>query len=118
MPQREVTAAVGDCPERRGPLESREESGEFEQNGVGIVAGRVPEQESDVSGQLVAAGVTIVMNVASARGELAGMTAVVTGAASGIGRAVALELAAAGADCLLHTRENQEGLTETALLVH
>ena len=34
--------------------------------------------------------------------ELAGKTAVVTGASSGIGRAIALELAVAGADVLVH----------------
>lgn len=34
--------------------------------------------------------------------ELLGMTAVVTGASKGIGRAIALELAAAGADVLVH----------------
>jgi 3-oxoacyl-[acyl-carrier protein] reductase len=37
----------------------------------------------------------------------------VTGAASGIGRPIALELAAAGADVWVHTRGNQAGLTDT-----
>ncbi|HEY2893816.1 MAG TPA: SDR family NAD(P)-dependent oxidoreductase, partial [Pirellulales bacterium] len=46
--------------------------------------------------------------------DLAGLTAVVTGAASGIGRAIALELVAAGAHVVIHTRANQAGATETA----
>lgn len=41
-------------------------------------------------------------------GELTGMTAVVTGSTSGIGRAVALELASAGAAVLVHGRRSQE----------
>ena len=45
---------------------------------------------------------------------LAGLTAVVTGAASGIGRAIALELAGAGADCLIHTRRNRAGAKTVA----
>jgi len=40
----------------------------------------------------------------SSDGSLNGKTAVVTGASSGIGRAIALELAAAGADVLIHAR--------------
>lgn len=38
--------------------------------------------------------------------ELAGQTAVVTGSSTGIGRAIALELAAAGANVLVHARTN------------
>jgi 3-oxoacyl-[acyl-carrier protein] reductase len=45
---------------------------------------------------------------------LLGKTAVVTGSSSGIGRAIALELAAAGADVAVHARENREGAEETA----
>lgn len=45
--------------------------------------------------------------------RLDGKVAVVTGAASGIGRAIALELAAAGADVWVHTRSNQAGLADT-----
>jgi 3-oxoacyl-[acyl-carrier protein] reductase len=41
--------------------------------------------------------------------ELDGLTAVVTGSSSGIGRAIALELAAAGADCIVHARQNRAG---------
>jgi 3-oxoacyl-[acyl-carrier protein] reductase len=46
--------------------------------------------------------------------ELSGLTAVVTGSSSGIGRATALELAAAGADCLIHTRRNCDGAESVA----
>jgi 2-amino-4-hydroxy-6-hydroxymethyldihydropteridine diphosphokinase len=38
--------------------------------------------------------------------ELAGLRAVVTGSSSGIGRAIALELAAAGADVIVHARRS------------
>ena len=48
---------------------------------------------------------------------LAGRTALVTGSASGIGRAVALKFAAAGADVHLHTRANQAGLEEVRLRI-
>jgi 3-oxoacyl-[acyl-carrier protein] reductase len=46
--------------------------------------------------------------------DLNGLTAVVTGSSSGIGRAIALELAAAGADCLIHARRNREGAESAA----
>ncbi len=46
--------------------------------------------------------------------ELAGKLAVVTGASSGIGRAIALELATAGADCLVHAGRNCQGAEEVA----
>lgn len=45
---------------------------------------------------------------------LGGQTAVVTGSSSGIGRAIALELALAGADVLIHARRNRNGAEETA----
>lgn len=40
--------------------------------------------------------------------DLIGQTAIVTGSSSGIGRAIALELAAAGADVLVHARRSRE----------
>jgi 3-oxoacyl-[acyl-carrier protein] reductase len=46
--------------------------------------------------------------------ELAGQAAVVTGSSSGIGRAIALQLAAAGADCLIHSRQNRDGAESVA----
>ena len=44
--------------------------------------------------------------------ELQGLTAVVTGASSGIGRAIALALGHGGADLVLHAGTNQGGLDE------
>ena len=41
--------------------------------------------------------------------DLAGQTAVITGASSGIGQAIATELAAAGANILVHARANRDG---------
>lgn len=46
--------------------------------------------------------------------ELTGQTAVVTGSSSGIGRAIALELAAAGAAVLVHARRSREAAEATA----
>ena len=46
--------------------------------------------------------------------ELAGKTAVVTGSSSGIGRAIALELAAAGADVLVHARSSHRAAEAVA----
>lgn len=48
--------------------------------------------------------------------NLRGKVAAVTGAASGIGRAIALQLARQGASLVLHTRSNDHGLRETANL--
>jgi 3-oxoacyl-[acyl-carrier protein] reductase len=50
----------------------------------------------------------------SAQGRLAGQSAVVTGASSGIGRAVALAFAREGATLLLTYRRNAEGAQEVA----
>ncbi len=46
--------------------------------------------------------------------SLRGRAAVVTGSSSGIGRAIALELARAGADVLVHARRNRKGADEVA----
>jgi 3-oxoacyl-[acyl-carrier protein] reductase len=45
---------------------------------------------------------------------LAGQTAVVTGSSSGIGRAIALELASAGASIVVHCRQNRAGADSVA----
>ena len=45
---------------------------------------------------------------------LQGQVAVVTGSASGIGRAIAFRLAEAGADVVIHARSNRVGAEETA----
>jgi len=49
--------------------------------------------------------------------ELAGRRALVTGSTSGIGRAIALELAAAGADVIVHGRRSRQAADETAAQV-
>ncbi len=48
-----------------------------------------------------------------ATNELSGRIAVVTGSSSGIGRAIAVELARAGADVVVHGRSNQAGAEST-----
>ena len=48
---------------------------------------------------------------------LTNQTAVVTGAASGIGRAIATTFARAGANVVIHTRSNESGLQETADII-
>lgn len=47
-------------------------------------------------------------------GDLTGLNAVVTGASSGIGRAIALELARGGADVLVHARRSQKAAEAVA----
>lgn len=46
--------------------------------------------------------------------ELTGLRALVTGSTSGIGRAIALELAAGGADVIIHGRRSQEAAENVA----
>ena len=50
--------------------------------------------------------------------QLSGKTAVVTGSSSGIGRAIALELARAGADVLVHARASGAAAEEVAGQIH
>jgi len=52
--------------------------------------------------------------ITASNNSLSGKTAVVTGSSSGIGRAIAVELARAGADVLVHARQNRDGAEETA----
>jgi 3-oxoacyl-[acyl-carrier protein] reductase len=52
--------------------------------------------------------------VATVNQSLLGQAAVVTGSSSGIGRAIALELAQAGTNVLVHARSNRAGADETA----
>jgi len=49
--------------------------------------------------------------------ELSGQTAVVTGSTSGIGRAIVLELASAGADCFVHGRRSEAAAREVVELI-
>jgi len=68
---------------------------------------------SNVSGHSIN---TLLWNGAMAEYDdsLRGRAAVVTGSSSGIGRAIALELARAGADVLVHARRNRKGADEAA----
>jgi 3-oxoacyl-[acyl-carrier protein] reductase len=56
------------------------------------------------------------MVMANSAINLNGQSAVVTGSSSGIGRAIALELANAGADVLVHARSNKQGAEEVSAL--
>jgi 3-oxoacyl-[acyl-carrier protein] reductase len=51
-------------------------------------------------------------------GDLGGSRAVVTGSSSGIGRAIALELARAGADLVVHARTSQSAAELVAAEIH
>jgi 3-oxoacyl-[acyl-carrier protein] reductase len=52
--------------------------------------------------------------MANSSTSLAGQTAVITGSSSGIGRAIAIEMATAGADIVIHARRNETGAKEVA----
>jgi len=54
------------------------------------------------------------MPTSSLFADLSGCCAVVTGSSSGIGRAIALELARGGADVVVHYRQSAEAAEETA----
>ena len=49
--------------------------------------------------------------------QLKTQTAVITGASTGIGRAIALAFAQQGANLILHAKSNQDQLSKTAELV-
>jgi len=51
-------------------------------------------------------------------GDLSGRKAVVTGSSSGIGRAVALEFARAGADVVVHCRRTEQAAAAVAAEIH
>jgi 3-oxoacyl-[acyl-carrier protein] reductase len=53
--------------------------------------------------------------VAATAEILIGQTAVVTGSSSGIGRAIAMELASAGANVLVHARQSRDDADQVAL---
>ncbi len=54
------------------------------------------------------------MTQVSKSADLTGQTAVVTGSSSGIGQSIALALASAGADVLIHAATNRQGAEATA----
>jgi 3-oxoacyl-[acyl-carrier protein] reductase len=57
---------------------------------------------------------TAKLNVTTSNDTLRGQSAVVTGSSSGIGRAIAIELARAGANVFVHARQNRAGADEAA----
>jgi 3-oxoacyl-[acyl-carrier protein] reductase len=64
--------------------------------------------------QVLFAPIQVTIIVAANNQSLIGQATVVTGSSSGTGRAIALDLARAGADVLVHARSNRAGADETA----
>lgn len=80
----------------------------------GSVAANVRRKGTGYSRARIDVRVGIFMESRTTMSKLQGRVAVVTGAATGIGRATALELARRGCDTALITRSNRAGLEATA----
>jgi 3-oxoacyl-[acyl-carrier protein] reductase len=76
----------------------------------------IPESVPDIPQEVPPPAPVELPAPVSASGELAGLRAVVTGSTSGIGRAIALELAAGGADVIVHGRRPAAAEDVAALL--
>jgi 2-amino-4-hydroxy-6-hydroxymethyldihydropteridine diphosphokinase len=83
---------------------------------IHTLAERLPEEPGSIQGlsELPPASASSVVNERLSPRELAGLRAMVTGSTSGIGRAIALELAAAGADVIVHGWRSSIGAEEIA----
>ena len=72
---------------------------------------REPEQEREALAPAPVDPRSSIVDPRSSPRELAGLRALVTGSTGGIGRAIALELASAGADVMIHGRREEAALT-------